>query len=87
MDELRARSDPDQPQTGEVHVAVWPDIPQVEIWTTCGKSFVVRGEPAREFARLMREKLCDPLAQPLEPVEHEGRGAYGVVLGLGHVAG
>jgi hypothetical protein len=61
MKEIKMQSNVDQPQVGGIHISVWPDKKQIEIWTDRGKSFVVQGDKAEEFARLMRTELCDPL--------------------------
>lgn len=45
----------------EIHLMVWPGIPQVEIYTDRGESFVAEGNKAVEFAEWLRTNLCDPI--------------------------
>jgi len=53
----------DRIQTKELSINIWADIPQIEIWTERGKSFVVAGDDARFFTKMIKDRLVAPILE------------------------
>lgn len=60
-----------RPATGELQIMMWPDVPQIEMWTAdssgrtkIGPSFVLTGvEAVREYVDYLNETFKDILAK------------------------
>lgn len=44
-----------------LHISVWPEVPQLEIYTSRGQSKVFKGEDAIEFARWVHATIVSPI--------------------------